>query len=309
MKRGGIMVIIFLGLLVLLIVPLISAGFFDDFVKRFTGEERITGELTSNETSLNITIGNAAPTITFVEAISAQSPVEAGNRTITFNFTATDDDGGGNINVSTAEGRFQLSGEPTRLNLTCSDWATSGNDVNFTCTIDMTYFDKNDASWTINVTVRDNNQATGENSSTTFQYNVLTAMVMSPVSLGWPAVSLSGTNTGSNTDPITINNTGNDINLNINVTGLDLQGEETSSEHIFTENFTIENISEGCGAGATAMVNDSSINVTSLILQRGDNDLGNGQEEVFFCLKGVPQDISAQSYSSTALGSWTVIIN
>ncbi len=305
MVKRGTKVIVFLGLLILLMVPLVSAGIFSDWWGK------ITGKLTEGTTTVNITIGNNPPTIDRVEPIPNIAPNEGGFNSTTFNFTATDTDGASNINLSSAQGRFQLTGETTRVNLSCSDWASAGNDVNFTCTIDMYYFDKNDASWTINVTVRDNSQATAENSSTSFTYNLLTAMVMAPTALGWPEVGLTATDTGAN-DNITINNTGNDVDLNINVTSLDLQGNTTLTHYIFAENFTVENTYPGCTG--TAMVNATSTNVTSSILQRGNNTLNynnatSGQEEISFCLKGVPQDISSQEYSSIALGAWTITIN
>ncbi|KKL21743.1 hypothetical protein LCGC14_2442410, partial [marine sediment metagenome] len=61
------------------------------------------------------------------------------------------------------------------------------------------------------------------------------------------------------------------------------------------------------------MVNATSTNVTSAILQRGNNTLNynnatSGQEQIFFCLKGVPQDISSQEYSSIQYGAWTIRI-
>jgi hypothetical protein len=303
MKRGKLL--IFLGILVLLIVPLTSAGFFSDLWGK------ITGYAESGTATVNITIGNNVPTITWVQAISSQTPIDDTIKPITFNFTATDADGYSNINVSTAESRFQLAGEATRSNLSCVNWSQSGNDVNFTCTIDMWYFDKADTSWVINVTIRDINNADGENSSTTFQYSTLLGMKMSPTFLNWTEIGLSNTDVGSNNDPILINNTGNDETVNINVTALNLQGEETTDEYIYANNFTVENASQGCTG--TTMSNATSLNVTSAILYRGNHSLHyqnetSGQEQTYYCLKGVPQDISAQSYSSAAYGSWTITV-
>jgi len=304
MKRGKLLIIV--SIILILSFSLISAGFFSDFWGK------ITGKATSDTTAVNITIGNSAPTIPIVDPITATDPAIGSSKSITFYFNATDSDGYGNIDTATAKAYFQRAGETTRSNTSCISTFTpsSGNSINFTCTIDMWYFDENGA-WTINVSIQDINNAYGENSSTTFTYNPLTAMTMSPTLLGWPSVGLSDTDTGSNEDPITVNNSGNDINLNVNVTAYNLRGETTTSQYIYTNNFTIEDTSEGCSG--TAMSNATSINVTSAILQRGNNTLNynnatSGQEQIFFCLKGVPQDISAQSYSSSAYGSWTIAI-
>lgn len=306
MIKGGVKMAVFLAIvLVLVIIPLTSAGFFSDFFGN------LTGKAVSDTTSLNITVGNSPPTITFVEVIPNQEPVESGFNTTIFNFTATDTDGGSTIDGASGEARFQLAGETTRLNTSCVNLSVSGNDVNFSCSVDMYYFDKNDANWIINVTVLDSNGASGENSSTTFQFNLLTAMVISPTSLGWPEIGVSTTNTGSNTDPVTLNNTGNSVDLSINVTGYDLQGETTSTEYIFAANLSVENVAEGCSG--TVMSNATSLNITSSILQSGNNTINNGnetsgQEQIHFCVTAINGDLSSQSYSSAAIGAWLIQI-
>ena len=304
MKRGENKWLL-LFVFALLVFPSLSAYGFPDLWGK------ITGKATSGTASVNITIGNSAPTIGFVQAISAQDPTIGSTTSITFNFTVTDTDGASNINTSSGEAYFTRSGEATRSNTSCTQiYSAVGNNLNFTCTIDMWYYDENGA-WDINVTAVDINGARAINSSTTFTYNVQTAMTMSPTSLSWNSVGLSDTDTGSSNDPIIINNSGNDVDLNINVTGLNLRGETTTSEYIFANNFTVENASEGCSG--TTLANATSTNITSAILQRGNNSLDynnatSGQEQIYFCLKGVPQDISAQSYSSSAYGAWTVEI-
>ena len=270
----------------------------------------------SNITSTwNVTIksavANQAPTITFVEDIVDITPNEGGVNSTTFNFTVTDTNGFADINVSSAQARFQLTGETTRLNTSCVSYQSRGNQVNFTCTIGMYYFDKADNSWIINITVKDNSDASGENSSTNVQFNELKAMVMSPAVLSWPQINLTNTNIGSNNDPIVVNNTGNAKSLSINVTGLNLQGETIDTQFIFAANITVQNISQGCSG--TQMSNATSLNVTSIILQKGNNSLNynnatSGQEELFFCVTAVNSDLSAQSYSSAAYGAWEIRI-
>ena len=184
----------------------------------------------------------------------------------------------------------------------------------------MYYFDKNDASWIVNVTVKDNSGVQGENSSTTFQYNLLTSMVTGGA-LAWSNLGLSDTNTGADTNPIIVNNTGNDIDLSINITAFDLEGLSTPGEFIGATNIIVENITAGCtGSFTVAMQNATNstdtttrTNITSAILQNGNNSLSNsdatsGQEELFFCITAVQSTLSAQDYSSDSYGSWTVLI-
>jgi len=169
----------------------------------------------------------------------------------------------------------------------------------------MYYFD-DAGNWTINASIKDINGALGTNTSTNFTYTVGTAMVMTPSALTWPEVGLTDTDTGSNNDPILVNNTGNDESLTINVTALNLEGEVTNDEYIYANNFSIGVSSEGCSG--TLMDNDTSTEVGSATLDNGNNSAGSGQEQLYVCLKGVPQDITSQSYSSSTYGAWTVEI-
>ena len=296
--------VIFSAVMILLLVSLASASIFSDLWGK------ITGKATSGTASVNITLGNTAPTVPFVSAIAAQDPTIGGTTNITFNYTASDIDGMSNINNATAAAYFNMTGETTRSNASCIPRNASGTSITFTCTISMWYFDKNGA-WTINATIQDINSAYGENSTTTFTYNSLTAMVMAPTSLTWPAIGVAATNTGSNNDPITVNNSGNAPSLSINVTALNLRGETTTTQFIYAANFTVDNITEGCSG--TAMANATSTNVTNANLGRGNNSLNynnqtSGQEQIFFCLKGVLPSLSSQSYSSAAYGPWTVAV-
>ena len=305
MKRGELVVLVLFGI-ALLIVPLISANIFSDFWGR------ITGEATSGQTSLNITIGNSAPTISFVQAVSSQNPLESGYRSVLLNFSVNDTDGSGNINISSTRTRFNRTGEPNRDNFSCADIGTGGNGKMFTCNVSMYYFDEN-LVWTINVSARDNSEASAENSTTNFTYNLLTAMVIAPTALTWPTLNLSATNISSNNDPVRINNTGNSANGTINQTAYNLRGETTTTQFIFANNFTIGNVTDGCSTGinASIMANATSKQLNGTNFSKGNNSLnfGNqtsGQEETFFCIRGVPQDASAQSYSSSFYGSWVV---
>ena len=57
----------------------------------------------------------------------------------------------------------------------------------------------------------------------------------------------------------------------------------------------------------------TSYNIISAVLFRGNHSLNHnnatsGQEQLHFCLKGIPVDIGSQSYSSAAIGAWTIEI-
>ncbi|MEK6917965.1 MAG: hypothetical protein AABW51_03380 [Nanoarchaeota archaeon] len=304
MGKGGVYFIAGAVLLIFLILVLNHTNFFNKVAE-------ITGFATSSTTTLNITLGNSAPTIPIVNAISAQNPTESTTKSITFNFTATDTDGASNINTSTATAYFQKASETTRSNTSCINLSVGvGNNINFTCTINMYYYDVNGA-WTVNTTITDKNGGYATNSTPTFTYNLLTAMAMSPTAMTWQTLSSTDTDVGSNNDPIIVNNTGNANALSVNVTSYNLRGETTITDFIYAANFTVENTSQGCTG--TAMVNATSTNVTSSILFKGNNSINNnnetsGQEQIYFCLKGLPPSISQQSYSSSAYGAWSVAV-
>ncbi len=304
MKRGKL----FLAFIIvaMLVMSAVSANVFSDFWGK------ITGEATSGTASLNITVGNSVPTISFVTALAAQNATESGTTNVVFNFSVNDTDGSGNINTSGARAQLNRTGESTRSNSSCINIGSGGNGLMFKCTVGMLYFDEN-AVWTINVSARDNNDAGAENSTTNFTYNLLTAMAISPAALTWTGIGLSSTDAGSNNDPMTINNTGNAANGTINTTAYNLRGETTTTQFIFANNFTVGNATEGCtlGAGTTTMANATSRQLNGTNFTKGNNSLnfGNqtsGQEQTFFCLKGVPQDASAQSYSSAFYGPWVI---
>ncbi len=287
---------------ILVLSSFASAGLFDWW-------GNITGKATSDTAALNITVGNNAPIISNVQFISAQTPSESGVRTVVFNFNVTDADGVENINDSSAAAQFDKTGEISRINNSCV-WVKdySPNTAEYRCSIGMWYYDGS-GDWSVNVSAVDINGAGARDVSNLFTYNMLTSMVMSPTALGWPALGVANTNIGSNNDPIIVNNTGNDIGLTINVTARNLQGETVDSEYIYAENFSVDILSEGCSG--THMKNAVSVKVESAVLEKGDNSLNNknassGQEELFFCLRELPQTISAQSYSSSGTAPWMI---
>ena len=295
--------IFMLVLIILIIVPIVSASFFD-----FLGDAKnlITGKATSDTTSISITIGNTAPVIDFVSTIPTQSITEAGTTAVTFSFTATDVDGVDNLNDTSAKGSFNLTGETTRINSSCSLVADLDADTaNYTCTILIYYWDGN-GDWTVNASIEDINGAYAENISTTFTLSQTTAMVMSPTALTWSTLSLTSTDQLSNNDPITINNTANkDITAdNVQVTAIDMKGETTGTEYLLAGNFTV-NTADACDTG-TVMVNSTATGVSGATITAGNNSEGGGQEQLYFCLEEVSPGISQQSYSTTGAGAWTI---
>jgi len=304
-KEGKLFLMIFISVFIILIlISTVSAGWFDWLKKTITGKD------ISDTASVNISISNIAPQIIFVDSIPAQSVTENGVKYIYINFTAYDANGASDLDDSSAMGAINLTGEINRTNSSCAhlgDFNT--NYANYTCEIGIWYFDGAD-DWTVNATIKDNGGSLAQNLSTTFTLNEDTCMAMGPTALEWPSLSVTDTDTKSNTDPITINNTCNDAitDGNVKVKAIDLAGETNSSQLIYAGNFTV-NPSDACEG--TSMVNNSAEGVSGATLPKGNystNDGSIGQEQLFFCLEAMNPDLSSQSYSTGGGEEWTISI-
>jgi len=304
--------IIFVGILSVFVVlvasSFVTAGFGDWF------KNVVTGKATTGAEDLNLTIGNNAPRII---AVFPNTPIVPTENTVSIfkvNFTVEDPNGAFQIDNTTAIVTANFSGSffPDRFNATCS---TDGepyaiNFQNFTCDVEMQFFD-NATLYGVNVTISDTLGASAENFTTTFTYNQLTAFVLAPDALTFPGIDVESVQTQSDNDPTLMNNTGNDDIAvgSIDVTAINLLGESIPSETIFAENFTI-NVADACSG--TAMVNETATAVAGALMRNGNhsaNDGTAGQEELFYCLEALNNDLSAQSYSTANAGAWTVLIS
>jgi len=303
-KKSLILTILILLILSVIILPKVNAGILD-FIKK-----TITGKASSRPTNITITISGTNPAkITYVSPISAVDPTEATYKSVTFYITAYDEDGVADLNDSSFRAEFNNSNEPRR-----SGSCTLVNDINaksanYSCTVNMWYWDKSGV-WTINASGTDlGNKSIATNTSTTFTYNQLKAMVISPTTLTWPAISPNSTNQTSDNDPTLINNTGN-YNGTIDVTAINLLGESDPLYIIYAANFTV-----GLTTGAQnpecagqALANNTLVTITNSISNRGNLSAGGGagQEEFYYCIPRVPSNLSSQTYSTTLGGSWTI---
>ena len=195
MKKGVkrdkiISVILFIVIMAILIIPLVSAGFFDWFKKT------ITGKLTSRDTNVSVTV--TGDTQVVVESIEIQAtsytPVENTINPITVYVIVSDADGVNDINDSSVTINFTSSfgGEATRLNNTCLNISDiDSTTANFSCTVDVYYFDAASV-WTVMASANDlGNLTAAHNTSANhnFTLDLLRAMVIDPPSLTWPSIA------------------------------------------------------------------------------------------------------------------------
>ena len=300
--------------LILFLSNLGHAGFFDLFKGK-----TITGKATSHPTNVSISIVGANPVTiqVFNNTITGVTPTESSTTSVNFYITMTDPDGVNDLNDTSVSANFTRSGEALRQNSSCS----LVNDIdstsaNYSCTIDMWYFDGS-GQWNITVRGTDLGNLTFiQNTSTTFQYNQLQAIVISPNQFSFIA-NIGSANQTPTDDPTLINNTGNYNVSNVRVTGINLYGQSNSLYYINVGNFSADIDTGGSPpaecTGATALVNGTATAISGAILSPGNNSLGyanstSGQEQIYYCLRAVASSLPSQVYSTASAGSWTVSI-
>ncbi|MFC1685908.1 LamG-like jellyroll fold domain-containing protein [Nanoarchaeota archaeon] len=262
----------------------------------------------SNSTALEV-LGplNAAPQITQIFVGSSITPEEAGVVNVSVNFTVLDTEGFADVNVSTAAVNFTRGIEPLRENTSCSSGSSSGNYINFTCTVGMWYFDEA-GSWNITATVSDESWENATNDTVSFTYESFPAIVMSPASINWFEIVRGSSNQLPDSN-LTINHTGNAVISNISVSAVNLTGEQDGNYIIYAENFSVSsNLAAACSGDS--LVQDTFVNVTGSSLTRGNLSEGGGtaQEELAYCLTETSADLIKQAYSTALSRAWYIKI-
>ena len=149
---------------------------------------------------------------------------------------------------------------------------------------------------------------------------------MSPADLNWPTLGLGTSNITSNTDPLTINNTGNkDIFAGgITFTGFDLEGTTTTNTYLRVQNFSVwhMNGSNSCSGvsclecNGTQLFNGTAEALPYANITAGNNSINyqnesSGQENLFLCLRTVPLELDIQTYKTAGnhTASWTITVS
>lgn len=259
----------------------------------------------SQPTQVKVQVGNAAPTITNLQAIPNVNLNPAPSVTsVTVTFTASDANGASDLLDSSASAQFTNTGEPTRTG-TCYLQDTAGNEKTYQCAVAMNYFDKS-GSWTVTVSVADTKAAAAQSSST-FTVNLLRDISISPALINFPSVAPGDTNIIP-ADKTTITNNGNFQAPPgaILAIAYSLSGETNPAQIIPAGNFKIAGSSQAdvCGLGSS-LTPSFPTPVTTSALSRGST--GN-TETLSYCLTSVPQ-ISSQVYSATGGNSWIIAIS
>ena len=258
------------------------------------------------------------PKVDNISLINQQSITEGGKTSVLFSFVASDLDGVADLNDITAQASFNMTIGPdstTRTNSSCKWIADTGGTANYSCTIDLFYFDMN-GTWNINASVCDANICS-QNITATFNLGVTPAMNITPATITFGSLGPGATNSTATDDPITITNTGNqNITLgNVRIKGIDLAGT-TDGKTLGAGNFTV---GTGSGSGndecvttnsSTQLVNNTATGIARAGLPRGNFSLSSttANEQLFYCLRNAPLYLPIQDYNTNLGGAWTIDI-
>jgi len=299
MKRESTLIVMFLVVFVLIMIPIASAGFFD----------RFTGKLTDTPIDLNITVtSGSVPSIYYVINVTdvSNGPNEGPAPTpMIINFSVSDTDGFGNINMTSATINI-TNGGSDRENLTCANYWTSGNLANFTCNVTMWWFDPT-SDWTIYAYIKDVNGNKGNNNSEVFYLGTTAGFEASPSSLNFGDIAPGATTEQATNDPMELNNTGNLVrNLEINATNL--YGESTPAYAIGAANFSVNTADTCAGTSMVAQTFTAVGGGSTLPIGNYTLNEGTAQEDLYYCIDETNADLTAQYYSTDAAGAWTIKI-
>ena len=294
-----------------LIIPLVYSF---DIIEWFK-EGTITGNAA---VTVSISVGNNAPNISSVEFDGQTIAPSDGNiRNFEISFLVDDPEGSGNLDNTSAKLNVSLASPSyTSSNSSCTNEAVPAGDmIRYNCTVQMQYYWNTGSSWGIAAEIADANSNIAQNSSATFTYSQLTASNLSSSSLGWAAVIPSATNQSSTTT-MNVENTGNKATLNILTTIIDLGG--ASGKAIPATNFTAFNSTAGTiecdSTNTTAAITYgvlpiSGVNNTAKHILLDALAVGQGSSEsLYYCLYDVPGDLSSETYSTSAGGSWDISV-
>ncbi|OGJ21610.1 hypothetical protein A3K73_02955 [Candidatus Pacearchaeota archaeon RBG_13_36_9] len=295
--------IIVSGLIGILLLTIVSAGWLDWIQKTVTGKDTYRPTNVSvrvvGADMVSIVVHNETMTGTPV------TPTEEGSFDVLFNVTITDINGASDINTSSVKAEFLRPNEATRSNTTgCVENSNQGTTYskNFTCTITIWYFDAL-GGWTINVSASDlGNTSTNSTDRYNFSMGQLQALKIDPEEVFWNSVVAGSTNqTAGNSTKI--NNTGNynlTDKIRINATNL----------YNGTNFLDVGNVSVGIDTGSecngTFMVDGENTNIDNLDLEKGNLSLGVANETVYYCLATVPAGLPTGVYDTITEGSWTI---
>jgi hypothetical protein len=299
--KGGVIIVLSL-FFVLTIMSLVSANIFKDIGELFSG----TGKVPQQPQDVSVSVVGKKPVVVEVPTLSVM-PVEGTFVSVIFTANVSDDNGVNDINDSSVTTLIG-DGVTTRVGSCVWDQDITNKKANYSCSIDMWYWDAPSAltTWALNVSATDKGNKTIITQGALFNYGEVKSLTIAPSSISWTDINSEDTNQNASNDPTIINNSGNYNGL-VKVIGIDLKGETIDTEIIPAASFTV-GPSSGTECLATPLVNGSSASIGSSNSNPGNLSAGGGigQSQLYYCIPTVPL-ISSQTYSTLGGGSWTIL--
>ncbi len=262
--------------------------------------------------SAELWISNQNPTMALDSGLSyvysSVDPLQSSNVLVWFIFNVTDPDGEDNIDETGTDFNLTLGSRTDpqaryRFNSSCINISKLPlvNRVVFNCSVYLQYYDNASSNWVINGTAKDVNNALAVNDTNRLTYNTLSALSLPRTYLNWSSVNL-GQNDQATASPLILNNTGNDVFDQINITASPLVGVTTPGESIPVTNFAVNNTNAISGFGM-------ALSTSAQTIKEGDTD-GNltlypatdflsGNVSLFFWVDVPAVGLSAQKYNAT----------
>lgn len=255
---------------------------------------------TSDTHTTALDVGNVAPVVNYVAKMSPATvnPTEGGTTATYWEVHVYDENGAGDVASVTLA--LTKGGQSTRSALTCTDIGDiNPTTANFTCTVNMMYYDGAGADWAVNATGYDVGALLNSNTSATMTYGSLTAWTMTPTAINFGTLTLGDTNAKATDDPIYMNNTGNEAQTTIEITAKSLVGLVYAD--VFNANLFKVGIADDCAG--TSLVHNVATPITSATLPVSSTN----REELYYCIPTVPgTGLSADTYDTTTNGVWTI---
>ncbi len=250
---------------------------------------------TQDTFSAGATITNSPPTIS-VDAGQSVTGQTAGSKVVYLTFNASDANGWGDLNDTTAKIIINRTGETTRTSTSCAVLAGHINSQTSTynCSISIWFFDGSGA-WTMNASVTDNSTNFVQNTSASATLNTVDSVAVVSSSISFSGAP--GTTNASASPLQQLNNTGNVNYASINITGFAF----TSGSNVIGVGNVTVNTTNGVGFGQN-LINNTKVTIASSALAKGNNS----KTSMYFWLN-IPAGAASGSYTSQS--NWILDAN
>jgi len=251
---------------------------------------------TSGDYNVTLTLGNTAPVVLDVGMAAGNTtakPTQNDVTTVTAKFTATDDNGAGDLNKATANCTLIL-GAAEISSTSCVDATPVGNSINFTCNISVPFYFL-EGKYNVKCEIEDMSEESGDGteSSVGFIYGSLFGVGVTEDTVGFTGLSVGESDTGDK--GVVASNEGNVAAVKLSVKAQNLENAATD---VFLASSFNATLTDEVGGGV-AMVSNTAVDVPDSGIAVGESE----SKTVYFSVE-VPSGQPAGAYS--AVSDWVL---